>query len=293
MIERHNISRRAKMFLDDDFEGALDSLKVISEKLTNKEGTPSYLMNSLYSTYIELAAYELFNNNAEELFWKYLLKSVQCCKNFYKLSLSSNEKELIKLDDIGEFELKTGTYINFITPWHYRTHFKLALLAHDNELLAMLARIKEDKFDPEKAGLSGAEFHWAGYRYINEILNSNDETKVKELYEEALKATIEYHEDEGEPYEESSIYFDLEIMKAIREKNSESFNKHLAGRLEAFKAFYGDKTGRSAGLFAPFPTGLAAFAYDQGLEITVESDYMPRFLVEGKYTEEKIKWPMG
>lgn len=295
MIERHDIGRRGKIFIEKRFKRALDSVEVITQKITSGEEDISYFINSLYEIYRDLAAIELHTNGSEKLYWKYFLKSVQCCKNFYKLSLSSKEKELIKLDDIGEFELETGTYINFITPWHYRTHLKLALLARDNELLGMLAQIKEEKFDPEKAGLSGDRFHLLTFRYINEILSGNDDIKVKELYDEAYKAVVDYFEDEGESYTESSVYFDLELLKAVREKDTATFNERLAGRLEAFKNFYGESgnESRADGLFAPFPTGLAAFAHDQGMEITVESDYMPRFLVEGKYAEEKIKWPMG
>lgn len=295
MIERHFLRPRHIRNIAEDFERRTGVFSTIINKINSNSSDVSYFVNSLYGLYLELAAYELYLNKDEKLYWKYFLKSVQCCKNFYKLSLSSKEKELIKLDDIGDFELERGTYINFITPWHFRTHLKLALLARDNELLGMLAQIKEEKFDPEKAGLSGDRFHLLTFRYINEILNGNNDIKVKELYDEAYKAVVDYFEDEGDSYTESSIYFDLELLKAVREKDTVTFNERLAGRLESFKNFYGESGNESRidGLYAPIPTGLAAFAYDQGMEITVESDYMPRFLVEGKFAEEKIKWPMG
>lgn len=96
------------------------------------------------------------------------------------------------------------------------------------------------------------------------------------------------------PY--SNFFFSFNralILKAIIEENQEEFNKNLVDGIMHHKAYWGRKHGLNKGDsplcddplgFISWPlTALAAMAFDKGLKIEVESDYTPKWMVEGKW----------
>ena len=93
---------------------------------------------------------------------------------------------------------------------------------------------------------------------------------------------------------EKGLFYDLQIFKSIIENNNNAINKIIEDRLKKYKEYFSQPGNESDtnGLFLYKLAGLCAFLNDIGFKITIESDYLPKFLIEGDFTKEKLTWPM-
>lgn len=79
----------------------------------------------------------------------------------------------------------------------------------------------------------------------------------------------------------------IQVMWALFDGDEARFNAALVEALEAHKAWWGRGTRLDdpEGLFSNQASALVVMARQRNLEVTVESDYMPKWLIEGRAPE--------
>jgi Immunity protein 49 len=76
------------------------------------------------------------------------------------------------------------------------------------------------------------------------------------------------------------------MILRIIEGDAQAFNESLAKALELHKKHYSSDermSGDPRGFIAIAPLGITCYAYDAGFPIEVESDYIPKYIVERQY----------
>jgi hypothetical protein len=83
---------------------------------------------------------------------------------------------------------------------------------------------------------------------------------------------------------------EMEMIFRILEGDSEAFNASLAKALELHKKHWSSDeqmSGDPRGFIAIAPLGIACYAYDAGFPIEVESEYIPKYILEKQYRQQK------
>jgi Immunity protein 49 len=78
----------------------------------------------------------------------------------------------------------------------------------------------------------------------------------------------------------------MELLASLLEGNVQNFNESLADALECHKKYWSSdeqKAGDPRGFIAVAPLGLACAAYDAGFPVEVESDYIPKCILERQF----------
>jgi hypothetical protein len=77
----------------------------------------------------------------------------------------------------------------------------------------------------------------------------------------------------------------MELVASLLDGNVQNFNESLADALECHKKYWSDdeRSGDPRGFIAIAPLGLACAAYDAGFPIEVESEYIPKYILERQY----------
>jgi Immunity protein 49 len=82
----------------------------------------------------------------------------------------------------------------------------------------------------------------------------------------------------------------MELVAALLEGNTQNFNESLADALECHKKYWSSDeqlSGDPRGFIAIAPLGLACAAYDAGFPIEVESDYIPKYILERQFLAQQ------
>ncbi|MGT2529102.1 immunity 49 family protein [Streptomyces nojiriensis] len=84
------------------------------------------------------------------------------------------------------------------------------------------------------------------------------------------------------------LYPPINLFHQFLRKDEEGVNQALAEALELHKAYWStpERAGDIAGFLALGPLAIACLAYDAGLEIEVESDYLPLRLLDRSWLGE-------
>ncbi len=288
MIKMSDRTERRIRTLNDRFKDNLDSIKYITTQKTD-----THFLCSYYENYYELSMYELFLNKNEKNAIDYLNKAINANDALYKIANSRGEEIKIFYEGIPEAIIKGQVIYNHITPWNFPDHFCLILLARKKNYLNEMLNFDIDNFNPEKAGLSGPAYY---NNYIKIFINFFRIKKTDILLEEMEKCNKEitdYAEVRGKKVEDNYSYSTILLFKAILEKDSNTANQLLEKRLILYKNSYEDDLSNPLSLYPYHLLGWCAFLNDIGMEITIQSDYLPEFLVKGTFTKEKWTWPMG
>jgi Immunity protein 49 len=83
---------------------------------------------------------------------------------------------------------------------------------------------------------------------------------------------------------------EMELLGCLLEGNADHFNESLADALECHKKHFSSDeqlSGDPRGFITIGPLGLACIAYDSGFSIEVESDYIPKYIIEKQYLSNR------
>jgi Immunity protein 49 len=107
------------------------------------------------------------------------------------------------------------------------------------------------------------------------VAGATDESKIRPL---TIDATI------------NIVLPEMELISCILEGNFEHFNESLADALNCHKRHWSSDekmSGDPRGFIAIGLLGIACFAYDKGFPIEVESEYIPKCILEKQFFAQK------
>jgi hypothetical protein len=140
-----------------------------------------------------------------------------------------------------------------------------------------------------------------GYLYFKLLYSLGlDEKPDMNLFNEmeaiVLKNMNSYYMPDVAEFPYPNYFFNFNralILKAIIDNDQEAFTKHMFEGVTYHKMFWGRKEGLNKGeahlcedpqgFISWSHTALAAMAYDRGLKIEVDSDYIPMWMIEGNW----------
>ncbi|MEY3444260.1 MAG: hypothetical protein RLZZ519_2541 [Bacteroidota bacterium] len=104
--------------------------------------------------------------------------------------------------------------------------------------------------------------------------------------QEILHQIFEIHKGSVDPHWSSLGAPEMEVWRWVLSKEPKEMNLAIKAALESHKALWStaDKRSRDAGWLSLPLLHACAYAYDHGMDINVESDYIPRWLVKGEFS---------
>ncbi|WP_161631144.1 immunity 49 family protein [Nocardiopsis halophila] len=177
---------------------------------------------------------------------------------------------------------------------HWLTAFHLAIACREQRRLEYLSDVPLDGLR-QAAAIEGTEYnsyiyHWVAalQRYVK-----GDPEFVRELL-----LAIEQSEPGVATFGDADtlnklVFPPMNLLRLFAEKRISEFNEQLARSLELWRSYHsgGDPAGKLEGVI-PLPMiALACMAHDAGEDdsevwVEVESDYLPRHIVEGTWFGE-------
>lgn len=217
---------------------------------------------------------------------------------YLQLTAAPGKEFPINIDGKGPVILKADDG-DIFSSGEWLSAWNLATILRDNSCLEQVYKtdISKVKSLNEKDHIKIA---FLNFQFVHSLSagNSSDESifnEMKAITEKNLKG---YYMPDPEEFPYPNYYFNFNralILKSIIESKKEDFNKHLHEGLTYHKTYWGCKKGLNPGGppmcddpqgFISWPlTALAAMAYDKGFKIEVESDYIPKWMVEGEFSE--------
>ncbi|WP_432138680.1 immunity 49 family protein [Streptomyces sp. bgisy154] len=170
-----------------------------------------------------------------------------------------------------ESHLNAGTWV---------TSFYLAMICRDNDRLRQLAEVPVSLLRD-----SGAVFDEYIYPWV-ETLQSF--WLGRQDVGDKLVAAVDGTSPEALRYADADLmakvlYPPLIVFYRVVRRDAAEFNKALADAVRWHKAYWTadeDRANHADGLVALGPLAMACLARDQGISVEVESEYLPRALLE-------------
>ncbi|WP_460065897.1 immunity 49 family protein [Streptomyces sp. YKOK-I1] len=169
---------------------------------------------------------------------------------------------------------------------NWLTAYYLAVICRENERLDKLARVPVSFLRA-----SGAEFDEYIYAWVETLQNAwFGRPETWNTLVTAIDAT-----DPAAPHIASAelmlkiLYPPLEIFHRYQRQESEPFNTALAEGLTWHSEYWTDNEARSKsgeGLVALGPLAIACMAFDADIAVEVESEYLPKHLLERTWVGE-------
>ncbi|WP_170068055.1 immunity 49 family protein [Lentzea guizhouensis] len=165
--------------------------------------------------------------------------------------------------------------------------FWLAAIVRDKKCLDLLASFPLDIIKASGNQYEELDALWA--RALQMFANS--EPGMAEALAEAMAATDPERLRVSAPEYALRLAFPAmnTFLNLMRSNHEREFNEALAQALEQHKAYYTADSKLAddpRGLVALAPLGLACIAKDSGLNVDVESDYLPKHLLLGSWVGE-------
>jgi hypothetical protein len=293
-IERHEHGWEPDILqeqLDYAAEDVEHSLKYVTKKPDN--------LSSLLSSAIEYAGYlSVLKPNSAQIY-----RSLSIAANTIKCIFLLADKSITEEYDlfVGEGQpfsfSQTGpsTYSDSVT---WEKGYYLGFTCREKRVLDVLVGRSTDIMRQRNEGVNEyshlmvdalKSFYNSGVKDSNEPDISRKDTVQK--LTAALRAT-----DPGKIIEQTidatlnlSVP-EMEMIFRILEGDSEAFNASLAKALELHKKHWSSDeqmSGDPRGFIAVSPLGIACYAYDAGFPIEVESEYIPKYILERQYLPTK------
>jgi hypothetical protein len=154
-----------------------------------------------------------------------------------------------------------------------------AVICRDRQFVRDLTAVPAERL--RVAGLSSPEYKYAWAEALRAFFSGGED--VYPLINRALELTGPERED---VVPEIALYRHVSPMKLLFDVaagRADEFNAGLREAVDLHRRFWtanGERASRPDGFFALSCTALAAVAYDRGIPVDVESDYLPRHFVE-------------
>ncbi|MFG3287068.1 immunity 49 family protein [Streptomyces sp. NPDC048111] len=174
---------------------------------------------------------------------------------------------------------------DYLTAENWLDAFYLAAICRESDRMRQLASIPMPFLRTEATEVEEYLFLWA------EALQSGLHRDSEKMWN-SLIAVAEKSAPEGLPEPERAKALELlspliEMFRYLMERDATGFNSALGKALNWHKAYWAENDPASVdGLVALAPLALACIAYDAGVDIEVESEYMPQGLLVPEWVGE-------
>ncbi|MEU3037270.1 immunity 49 family protein [Streptomyces griseoaurantiacus] len=160
------------------------------------------------------------------------------------------------------------------------TAFWLTVVCRDQKRLTELSQIPLDRLRSEEGAYDDYIYHWVAALQAYW-------SRRPGLVEELTAAMQQSHPDVATitPRDrlQQVLYPPINLFYRFLRQDAPGFNQALTEALELHKAYWTadeDRTGDPSGMMALAPLAVACLAHDGGIPIEVESDYLPKHLLE-------------
>jgi hypothetical protein len=272
-IERHKI--------DIDLNDMIARTGCIHEKLLNKLPADPSVSSYLYANCMEGFNYEMFNVNKEKAKYYFNIAQQAIVAHFRFVSFPDEKIEI----KIGDINLKSKGYEtdDSVSTGYWRMALALSVIKRDWESIGHLIDVPESVL--RKSNSISDEFNFTYVKFLKSLWASGSTDYGKKLLE-----TYDAIEEKNIKIQDYSLVLrmispQLAMYGDALSNNVVEFNKDLEQALLSWKSICeeGAKGSSRDGFFNLEITSIAAFACIRELPIEVESDYMPKELVEGKW----------
>ncbi|WP_371788231.1 immunity 49 family protein [Streptomyces griseoaurantiacus] len=163
---------------------------------------------------------------------------------------------------------------------NWLTAFWLTVVCRDQKRLTELSQIPLDRLRSEEGAYDDYIYHWVAALQAYW-------SRRPGLVEELTAAMQQSHPDVATitPRDrlQQVLYPPINLFYRFLRQDAPGFNQALTEALELHKAYWTadeDRTGDPSGMMALAPLAVACLAHDGGIPIEVESDYLPKYLLE-------------
>ncbi|MCT4638070.1 MAG: immunity 49 family protein [Bacteroidales bacterium] len=240
----------------------------------------------------EMTAYRVAfgNNDGIKEYFKLALRADLL---YIRVCESSGKMVDVNIDDTGDVKVKADEGDCF-TEGNWMSAWTMAMILRDKEAIKGLYNTDISCVKP----VNDKDHVRIGYLHFKLFYSLGlDEKPDMNLFNEmeaiVLKNMNSYYMPDVAEFPYPNYFFNFNralILKAIIDNNQEAFTKHLFEGVTYHKEFWGQKVGLNRGdtplcddpdgFISWHLTALAAMAYDRGLNIEVDSDYITLWLVE-------------
>ncbi|MDH6630272.1 hypothetical protein M2271_008132 [Streptomyces sp. LBL] len=163
---------------------------------------------------------------------------------------------------------------------NWLTAFWLAVICRDQKRLTELCQVPLDRLRSPEGDFDEYIYHWVAALQAYWLQRPG-------LVEELTAALQRSHPDTARiaPPDllQNILYPPINLFYRFLHQDAAGFNQALAEAVELHKAYWTgdeDRTDDPSGMVALGPLALACLAHDGGIPIEVESDYLPKHLLE-------------
>jgi len=193
----------------------------------------------------------------------------------------------------GEIEVDVGDHVprrlpatgpnSFTHCGNWRDGFNASCICRDRRALEILAHTPVDIL--RQSSSKSDDVYYLFVEAMQALWLGAEDTGAKLLA--ALKASDPANlKLTPEDWVLNVLVPELDIASHLADGNAERLNESLRFAIEQHKRYWskGDRKRQSVGFLAHGPLAFASLAYDSGVPISVESDYMPEPLWKGGYS---------
>lgn len=163
---------------------------------------------------------------------------------------------------------------------NWLTAFWLAVVCRDQKRLTQLSQVPLERLRSEEGAYDEYVYHWVAALQAYWLQSPG-------LVEELTATMQQSHPDVATiaPHDllQNILYPPINLFYRFLRQDGPGFNQALTEALELHKAYWTtdeERTDDPSGMLALAPLAVACLAHDGGIPIEVESDYLPKHLLE-------------
>ncbi len=175
---------------------------------------------------------------------------------------------------------------SFVDAGHWTTAFYLAVICRNAQRITDLCNVPTEKL--RESGAVYDEFNYAWIETLKSFWLGRPDL-AERLVETAGETDPGTASFLGQDYVSHVVWPPMDLLRCRATGSHDEFNRSLEEALRAHKAYWTadqERAGSCYGWVALAPLAMACLAHDADFPLEVESEYLPKHLVEGTWAGE-------
>lgn len=217
--------------------------------------------------------------------WEAVVSAMQVGSAMFAAALESDGTVQCRINDKVLSIPATGVR-EYTDAGNWLTAFWFAIICREQERMTALCQVPVDLLRSSGAQYDEYVYHWVdalqAYWLGRPDLVEKLVAAIEGSYPEVAAVT-------PSDLLQSVLYPPINLFHRFVRKDEAGFNEALAEALKLHKTYWTadeDRSGRIEGLVSLGPLAITCLAYDGGIPIEVESDYLPKALMERAWLGE-------